>query len=100
MEPKNNNTSDNFATELLKEVKSSAKRWFVAFLVVLGLWFATIGVFFWYISLPVETTSTVDVDGGDGNTSYIGNDMNGDYIYGESDSNKDDSQGSSNKTAE
>ena len=45
---------ETLATELLHELKQSSKRWFIAFLVVLGLWFATIGVFIWYISLPVE----------------------------------------------
>ena len=45
------------ATELLHEVKQTGKRWFIAFLVVLALWFATIGVFVWYITLPVETAS-------------------------------------------
>lgn len=45
---------ENLATELLREVKAQSKRWFIAFITVLILWFATIGVFIWYISLPVE----------------------------------------------
>ena len=52
---------DSLATELLKELKNSSKRWFIAFLVTLVLWFATIGVFLWYISLPVDEIS-YDVD--------------------------------------
>ena len=50
--------NDTLATELLKEVKASAKRWFIAFLVMVGIEFATIAGFLWYISLPVEEVST------------------------------------------
>ena len=42
------------ATELLHELKQSSKRWFTAFIIVLALWFATIGIFIWYIGLPVD----------------------------------------------
>lgn len=76
--------NETLATEMLKEIKATSKRWFIAFLVTLGLWFATIGFFVWYISLPTEETVTVEND--DGNANYIGNDMNGDFNYGESDS--------------
>jgi len=42
------------ATELLHELKASAKRWFIAFCIMVGLEIATIGGFLWYITLPVE----------------------------------------------
>lgn len=71
---------ETLATELLKELKATSKRWFIAFLVVLILWFATIGVFIWYISLPVED---IAIENQDGNANYIGNDMNGDINNGE-----------------
>lgn len=71
------------ATELLHELKSSAKRWFIAFIVVLVLWFSTIGVFIWYITLPTEE---VTIENDDGNANYIGNDMNGDITNGEDNS--------------
>lgn len=45
---------EKLATELLHELKQSSRRWFIAFITVLVLWFATIGIFIWYISLPVE----------------------------------------------
>lgn len=45
---------ETLASELLHEIKLSAKRWFIAFLVMLGLEIATIAGFIWYISLPVE----------------------------------------------
>lgn len=50
--------SETLATELLKELKASAKRWFIAFLVMVGIEFATIAGFLWYISLPVEEVET------------------------------------------
>jgi len=49
--------NEALATELLKEIKATSKRWFIAFLVVLGLWFGTIGVFIWYITLPIDETT-------------------------------------------
>ena len=69
---------ETLATELLKELKASSKRWFIAFIVMLILWFATIGVFVWYISLPVED---VAIENQDGNANYIGND--GSIVNGE-----------------
>ena len=50
--------SEKLATELLHEVKASAKRWFIAFCVMCVIEVATIGGFLWYISLPVEESST------------------------------------------
>ena len=55
------------------------QRWFIAFLVILGLWFATIGVFLWYISLPVEVTDTQVEQQSDNNSNnyVVGGDYNG-----------------------
>lgn len=62
------------ATEMLRELKSNSRRWFIAFLVVLALWFATIGAFLWYISLPVEETTVEQEIEGDANALIgIGN---------------------------
>lgn len=84
MEPKEvtmekENTS--LATELIRELKSTSKRWFIAFIVVLSLWFATIGGFIIYLSLPVEETTTTE--------SYVTQDAddNGDNNVGSTDSN-------------
>lgn len=71
------NTS--LATELIRELKSTSKRWLIAFIVVLSLWFATIGGFIIYLSLPVEetVTETVTQDADDnGNNNYVGGDNN------------------------
>ena len=54
--------NETLATEMLRELKSNGRRWFIAFLVVLFLWFATIGAFLWYISLPVEETTVEQED--------------------------------------
>lgn len=48
---------ETLATELLKELKNSAKRWFIAFCVMTGLELCTIAGFMWYISLPTEEYS-------------------------------------------
>lgn len=82
MEPKEvkmekENTS--LATELIRELKSTSKRWFIAFIVVLSLWLATIGGFIIYLSLPIEetVTETVTQDADDnGDNNYIGGDNN------------------------
>ena len=55
------------ATELLSELKVQNRKWFIAFLIVLVLWFATIGGFLWYISLPVEDVSITQKADGDAN---------------------------------
>ena len=60
--------NETLATEMLRELKANSKRWFIAFLVALGLWFATIGVFFWYISLPIEEVEIEQYTDGDANT--------------------------------
>jgi len=70
--------NESLATELLHELKQSSKRWFVAFLVVLVLWFATIGVFIWYISLPIEEIEiTQDADNTNKSVQIVGGDNYG-----------------------
>lgn len=82
------NESQALATELLHELKQASKRWFIAFLTILILWFATIGVFIWYISLPVEYEDTVRIENDDGNANYIGRDLiNSEINNGENNSN-------------
>lgn len=75
------NDGMNLATEILQEVKASAKRWFIAFLVMVFIELATIGGFLWYISLPVDETVTVEND--EGNANYIGRDLTGEINNGE-----------------
>jgi len=59
--------NETLATEMLRELKANNRKWFIAFLVVLVLWFATIGGFLWYISLPIEDVSITQKADGDSN---------------------------------
>lgn len=69
---------ENLATEILQELKQNAKRWFIAFIVTLLLWFATIGVFIWYITLPVEYDEyTIEQDATDRSFNIVGGDYSG-----------------------
>ena len=76
------------ATEILKELRASAKRWFIAFLVMLVIEVATIAGFLWYLSLPTDY-ETVTVENEDGNALYLGNQHSviGGVNNGKSDSN-------------
>ena len=69
------------ATEILAEVKASARRWFIAFVIMVIIEAATIAGFLWYISLPVDETVSVEND--DGNANYIGGDVDGGIYNGE-----------------
>jgi hypothetical protein len=53
------NEKEPLALEILKELKANSKRNFIAFVVVLILWFATIGVFIWYINQPIDTVEDI-----------------------------------------
>lgn len=77
---------NTLATELIHEIKATSKRWFILFIVTLCLWFATIAGFilYEYYTIPVDT---VTIENDDGNANYIGDDMNGDFNYGESEEN-------------
>lgn len=67
------------ATELLQEIQKSARRWFIAFIVMIVLEAATVGGFLWYISLPTEEYS-IDQDTDMGGYNYA---VGGDYTNGE-----------------
>lgn len=60
------------------------KRVLIILALIVVLWAGTVAGFLWYISLPVEETTSVEVENEDGNANYIGNDMIGDFNYGES----------------
>lgn len=74
------NKETTLASELLREVKLSARRWFIAFCIMVALEIATIAGFMWYMSLPVDE---VTIENDSGNANYIGNDLNGDLNNGE-----------------
>ena len=76
---------EKLATELLHEIKAQSKRWFIAFVITLVLWFLTIGVFIWYITLPVEEYSISYDQCAENNSrnQIIGGDYNGIETYSE-----------------
>ena len=70
--------NQTLASEMLSELKASNRRWFIAFVVVLVLWFATIGAFIIYLSLPVEEVSVEqEVDGDTNHLIGIGDTYGG-----------------------
>lgn len=71
------------ATEILQELKASARRWFIAFLVMLGIEIATVVGFLWYLSLPTEEY-TIDQNTDTGGDNYA---VGGDYSNGTAEDN-------------
>ena len=65
------------ASEMLSELKANNKRLFIALVVVLTLWFATVGAFLWYISLPVDEITVDQYTEGNANTMIGVGDLNG-----------------------
>lgn len=71
---------NNLATELLKELKAGAKRWFIIAMVELVIIVSMVIGIFWYISLPVEegtdTEQTMeDIESSD--ITQVGGDYDG-----------------------
>ena len=85
------NEVQTLATELLHELKTSAKRWFIIAVIELFIILGIAGGFIWYLSLPVED-EVVSVESEDGNANYVGNDMTG-AIYNGTSNGKKDTQG-------
>jgi len=71
--------SERLATELLHEIKMGAKRWFIAFIVMVVIETATIAGFIWYLSLP---TDEISIETDEGNANYIGGDLEGGLYNG------------------
>ena len=82
--------NEKLATELLHEIKASAKRWFIAFCIMVFLELATICGFMWYISLPAEEVTTIEND--EGNANYIGGNVNGVLNNGKGEDNSKENQ--------
>lgn len=69
--------NETLATEIIRELKAAGKRWFIAFIVALVLWFGTIGLFIWYITLPVDEYTIEQESDNDSRNLVIGGDYNG-----------------------
>lgn len=72
----------SFAMELLTDYKKTNKRQFIIILVILCMWFITIGYLVYTLNdIGVETTTQeVEQQNDNGNNNFIGND--GDIING------------------
>lgn len=72
----------SFAMELLGDFKKQNKRQFIIILVLISLWFATIGYLVYVLNdIGTIEETTVTQDNSNGYNNYIGND--GDIINGE-----------------
>ena len=71
----------SLAMSLLKDYKKQNKRQFVIILVILGMWFATIGYLVYILNDIGTETTEVTKDNTNGNNNFIGND--GDITNGE-----------------
>lgn len=83
MEDKRNDVSYFSLEGILNHFSVIIKRLIITLIIISVLWAATIAGFLWYISLPIKEVSAVTVENQDGNANYVGNDMNGDFNYGE-----------------
>jgi len=79
--------NQSLATELLHEIKQNARRWFIAFCVMVVLEIATIIGFMWYITLPVEEYTYEQTMDDIENNSDVRQVIGGDYGNSESKSN-------------
>lgn len=71
----------SFAMELLEDYKKSNKRLFVIIIVILAMWFGTIGYLVYILNDVGTIEETITQDNENGYNNYIGND--GDIINGE-----------------
>lgn len=71
----------SLALELLKDYKKQNKRQFIVILVILGMWFSTIGYLVYILNdIGTETTTTesYDMSTENGNNNFVGGNNNGD----------------------
>lgn len=78
----------NLASEILTELKASAKRWFIAFCIMVVLEILTIAGFIWYISVS-NKVNDVQIENTDGYANYIGHNLLGELYNGKNTSEKD-----------
>lgn len=78
----------NLASEILAELKASAKRWFIAFCIMVVLEVLTIAGFIWYISQP-NKFNDVQIENTEGYANYIGHNLLGELYNGNNTGEKD-----------
>lgn len=80
----------SFAMELISDYKRQNKRQFIVILVILTMWFASIGLFIYYINTTgyEVTTESSEVENENGNANAcVGDNCNNGVINGESKGN-------------
>ena len=77
----------SLAMELIKDYKKQNKRLFIVVIVILILWFATIGGFVFYICNYGTEIIVEDVKTSDNGDSCIGDNCNNGVVNGKSDTN-------------
>lgn len=75
----------NLASEILAELKASAKRWFIAFCIMVILEICTIAGFLYYFN----SQNNVDINNKEGYANYVGNDLIGELLNGTDTGNED-----------
>ena len=65
---------EKLALELLHELKSSCRRWFIAFIIAIVMLFATNLTWLYVWNLPTESTSITQDSEDNGTNNIIGND--------------------------
>ena len=74
---------NSYALEILKDFKTESKRLFVALIIVLCMWFATIGIFIYYISTTGYEVTTETAETSDSGNACVGEYCNnGEISYG------------------
>lgn len=72
-----NKVENSLAMELLKGYSSQAHRWFIAFIIVLCMWFGTIGGFIWFLNqYNFESNTSTVITQDTGTNTMTGVDVN------------------------
>jgi hypothetical protein len=78
----------SFAMDLLKDYKKQNKRQFIIILILILLWFVSIGIFIYYINTTGYEVVTETAETSDSGNACVGDNCNnGDGDYGKSNQN-------------
>ena len=74
--------NDSLAMELLNDYKKANKRQFIIILVILTMWFASIGLFIYYINTTGYEEITETAETNDSGNACVGDNCNNGVING------------------
>ena len=72
----------SFAMELISDYKRQNKRQFIVILVILTMWFASIGLFIYYINTTGYEVTTETAETNDSGNACVGDNCNNGVING------------------